>query len=484
MPDDNQSDMVAEDTPLVPSYSQASGDSKLHHDLIWAYVASGAKIASAAFVAGLLFRRAGAAEFAMFALIRGTIGVLNYTSLGLAPAMVRLLAEALAQSHPDSVLPTELQAEAIPHRPRPAGLSERSVYANGVSVAALSLALGLVLTLLYSHWFDHLHRVPPGIPDVALVVVWIGLGTLMRLFSDSSGAVLQTRGRIALDNKLLASAEVVWVISLLICGAKAIAHREPTLLVMAAFGYAIAGCYLAFVRAFVVSRLVQSPWPPAQSLVKWDVIGRLAAFGVLVLFAQLADYLYAPTDYILINRLLDPNLVATYAPAVQIDAGLLMLVSGLAAVLLPRAAIAHTTGSTQAVVHYYIRGTLASAAMLIIAAAGVYAISPWLFHVWFGAAPPNTRAILPLVLIHTIVGGSSAVGRSILLAMGKVSAFTVSTLTAGAINVAASYCFVHYLHLGLEGIIFGTIIAVIGRCALWMPWYVVRTLRKELAASA
>ncbi|HEX5241849.1 MAG TPA: hypothetical protein VFW23_01205, partial [Tepidisphaeraceae bacterium] len=139
---------------------------------------------------------------------------------------------------------------------------------------------------------------------------------------------------------------------------------------------------------------------------------------------------------------------------------------------------------TQAVVQYYIRGTLASAAMLVIAAAGVYAISPWLFRIWFGAAPPNTRAILPLVLIHTVVGGSSAVGRSILLAMGKVSAFTVSTLTAGAVNVVASYCFVHYLHLGLEGIIFGTIIAVIGRCALWMPWYVVRTLRKELALTA
>lgn len=484
MPNDKQSVMTAQDTPLIPDYGHSPAGSKLRHDLIWAYVASGAKIASAAFVAGLLFRRAGAAEFAMFALIRGTIGILNYTSLGLAPAMVRLLAEALARLHSDAVLPTELQAEAIPARPRPAGLSEREVYANGVSVAALSLGLGLILTLLYSHWFDRLHRVPAGVPDVALVVVWIGVGTLMRLFSDSSGAVLQTRGRIALDNKLLASSEVVWVVSLIACGARAIAHREPTLLVIAAFAYAIAGCYLASMRAFVVSRLVQSPWPPSQSLVKWKVIRRLAAFGALVLFAQLADYLYAPTDYILINRLLDPTLVATYAPAVQIDAGLLMLVSGLAAVLLPRAAIAHTTGSTHAVVQYYIRGTLASAAMLVIAAVGLYAISPWLFHIWFGAAPPNTRAILPLVLIHTVVGGSSAVGRSILLAMGKVGAFTISTLTAGTVNVVASYCFVHFLHLGLEGIIFGTIIAVIGRCALWMPWYVIRTLRKELAATA
>jgi len=36
---------------------------------------------------------------------------------------------------------------------------------------------------------------------------------------------------------------------------------------------------------------------------------------------------------------------------------------------------------------------------------------------------------------------------------------------------------VKYLHWGLRGIVLGTIVAVMGRCALWMPWYVMRTLR-------
>jgi len=35
--------------------------------------------------------------------------------------------------------------------------------------------------------------------------------------------------------------------------------------------------------------------------------------------------------------------------------------------------------------------------------------------------------------------------------------------------------------LGLNGIIYGTIVAVIGRCAIWQPWYVLRTLRREAA---
>ena len=81
------------------------------------------------------------------------------------------------------------------------------------------------------------------------------------------------------------------------------------------------------------------------------------------------------------------------------------------------------------------------------------------------------------MLIHTVIGGSSAVGRSILLGMGKVKPFTIAVLIAGVSNVLLSYIFVHYLHLGLKGIVFGTIVAVVGRCGIWMPWYILRQLR-------
>src|SRR5207244_5534653 len=109
---------------------------------------------------------------------------------------------------------------------------------------------------------------------------------------------------------------------------------------------------------------------------------------------------------------LGARVVATYAPAVQIDAGLLLLVSGLAAVLFPRSAIAHAAGDVAVVKRYYIRGTLASAGILVAGAAAVWALSPWLFRLWLGNSMDATRAILPLVLIHTIIGGSAMVGRS------------------------------------------------------------------------
>jgi Na+-driven multidrug efflux pump len=50
-------------------------------------------------------------------------------------------------------------------------------------------------------------------------------------------------------------------------------------------------------------------------------------------------------------------------------------------------------------------------------------------------------------------------------------------LLAGVSNVILSWLLVRYTNLGLKGIVLGTIIVVVLRCAVWMPWYVWRTLR-------
>jgi Na+-driven multidrug efflux pump len=63
--------------------------------------------------------------------------------------------------------------------------------------------------------------------------------------------------------------------------------------------------------------------------------------------------------------------------------------------------------------------------------------------------------------------------------MGKVKPFAIAALVAGVANVVLSYVFVKYFDLGLKGIVYGTIVAVVGRAVLWQPWYVLRTLKRE-----
>jgi O-antigen/teichoic acid export membrane protein len=416
----------------------------LRRDIVSAYVASGSRLASWILVTALVYRRAGAPAFAVLALVRTTIGLLNYTTLGLTPATVRMLAQEKSTGQ------------------------SSAVYSSALMLAALSAASAAILATVYALAFPWVHLLPPSLADTDLFpfVLMMGLGTSFRLGTEAAGAALQVRGRITLDNLLVGGAELLW---LLVC-----VTFMPHVSMLNAVGGAwlFSGAALAGARSICAQKTMGRE-AFSLSAVRPAMVKSLLSFGLLVALAQAADFLYAPTDNILINRFISPLTVAVYAPAIQIDAGLLLLVSGLAAVLLPHSAVAET----KQVRKFYIFGTLGSLSLLAFAAIAVWLLAGPIFQFWLGDSLPATQAILPLVLIHTVVGGSSAVGRSVLLAVGRVKPFTIAVLVAGAANVLLSFIFVRYCGLGLQGIVLGTIVAVIGRCAVWTPWYVLKTLQ-------
>src|SRR5438270_54173 len=117
----------------------------MRRDLLSAYVASAARIGSWAIISAAVFRLLGPGPFAVMALVRGTIGLLNYTTLGLAPAMVHLLAagdrarsgEAEIEIGENPVLPALPLAPQGPPTlgyasapPRPLRHTAESLYAN------------------------------------------------------------------------------------------------------------------------------------------------------------------------------------------------------------------------------------------------------------------------------------------------------------------------------------------------------------------
>ncbi|HYE18354.1 MAG TPA: oligosaccharide flippase family protein [Tepidisphaeraceae bacterium] len=508
---------------MSPATPLDAAPSSLKRDLLWAYAASASKILAWATVSALLYRH-NPADFALFALLRATIGILNYTSLGLAPAMIRLLATAPRR---DAAAPREGEAPSEPfalrepsdlsrdghqtapdapsspprtpsaapptggadilvcpdppvpilsystaRRPEDAPSPFERIVANGMLVGLICAAVGALLAVAYGQLFARLHSVPMRLQaNAPWLVMMVGFGMVIRLSSDAAGAALQARGQIALDNRLLVMTEVLWLVLFAL-------ERDKDI-VAAGTTYLLASVALWIGRAFYLGDAVRFR---SYRLAHWPTMRALLGYGAIVTIGQLADFLYAPIDYVLINRLLGYTDLAAYAPAVQIDAALLILVAGLAAVLLPRAALAHAQGAAgrATIWRYYLRGTLASAALLTAAACAVWLAAPVLLKLWLGDPMPATQAILPLVLIHTVAGGSSAVGRSILLATGHAKAFTISVLIAGVANVVLSYVFVRHFDMGLRGIVLGTITVVTARCLIWMPWYVYAALKRDL----
>ena len=460
----------------------------MRRDVLSAYAASGAKVLSWVIVSAVVFR-AGEVYFAILALIRGTLGLLNYTTVGLAPALIRLLAEARARPLP--VLDLDESGSGTLSYARPSALELRrsrpvdAAYLSGLAVALLSAGVALTVLLLYAATLFEWHYIPYQVTSARTAVILVGLGVILRLTSEAPAAVIQTGGWIGRDNAFLVVSELTWI-ALTPVGRWhdfGYVYRGDSVLHSACAAYALSGLLLLLLRLWVAARIVPLSLRDGGTVFIWGDVRRLLGLGSLIALAQLADFLYAPIDYVLINRLIGVDAVAQYAPAVQIDAGLFVLVAALSAVLLPKAALAHTAGDVTTLRGYYVRGTLLSAVLLMLSGVAVYFLSPWIFRVWLGNPMSATQAILPLVLIHTVLGGSAAVGRSILLGMGKVKAFAVAALVAGAANVVLSYAFVKYGGLGLKGIVYGTILAVIGRCVIWQPWYVLRTLRREGASA-
>lgn len=411
----------------------------------------------------------------MLALVRGTLAILNYTTLGLTPALVHLMAKAAT---PVRAIPVRDDDSSILTYADPsvqAGYDTvgplQRIYYSGRITATILAVVGCIVVLVLADNFAYWLNVTPGLRnEIGSLVWWIGLGMVLRLWSDASGAVLQTNHRIAIDNLLLVVSDVLWVALTTL-----VLTNDADGLPRVGMSFAAAGGVLAGLRLVAAESIARTFSRRIQ--VDWRAVRTILSMGLFVAAAQVADYLYAPIDMILINKLIDAETVADYAPAIQVDAGLLLLVGALAAVLLPKTALAHARQDRALIRRYYIRGTLASAVLLLLAAGVVWALAPWLFKLWLGEYRDGTRLILPLVLTSTVIGGSSAVGRSVLLGIGHVKAFTVSVLLAGIANVILSYALVRYFDLGLLGIVLGTVVVVVLRCAIWMPWYVMRRVR-------
>jgi len=431
-------------------------------------VVSGSRITAFLVVIATVMRVAGKLAFAQLGLIQSTVGLLEYAAVGLSPAIIRLTTEALR--HGDNDAGSNRSYETAPLLP-----AVRVVYANGFAMALLTALTGGLAVALFMPWFKTTHvnlQTGNTLFELALMVA---IATLLRMISDAPGAVLQTRGRIFADNLFLSLHEIVWgggtVIGLYVL------HwpwqRATGWPLMA--GSAMLLALRSILSHHMGSGVFERWWT------KFDgrIVRRLLLFGGMIVAAQMADFLYAPTDYLIITKLISFETVADYVPAVEVDGGMLLLASALALVLMPRTAIAHVSGDSRAVRRYYLLGTLATAAMLLVIAPFIWWASPFLFRLLLGNPFPATCAILPWMLIHTVIGGSSAVGRSILLAIGKVRAFTASVLIAGVANVVLNYTLVRFFHLGLKGIVLGTIVAATARCAIWLPWYTLRVLRQQ-----
>jgi hypothetical protein len=299
-------------------------------DIFWAYAASLARVSSWVVVYGALFRTVGAEAAALLVLVRWTLGLLNYASAGLGPAILHYAAKAgasapgLAPAHGFEIIAPSDAAGPIGN-PQFAIGNPLAIYRAGIALSWLGALLGA--TLLWGWTLSEGQA-----RGVAALVGLFGTGMLIDIAADAYGAVLQSRGRMRTDYQCQAGLETIWAA----LATTLVLTRGRTQL---DWQWGVGGAYLvaavttAALRAINARRLMgellgtKTAGPLSRE--RQDAGGRegrglyaqLLSFGGLVMLAQIADFLYAPTDFQLIRWLIDLKTVSFYAPAVQIDAG-------------------------------------------------------------------------------------------------------------------------------------------------------------------
>lgn len=408
--------------------------------------------------------------------MRGLATSVGYLGLAMGPVLLRRLV-----SLPEREATPERSGLSVLSYERRGGTGRTSGIVAGeaewaASSLATVLAVGLILTGLV--W------VMAGKNGLILGML---VGMLFRTMSEVPGAVMQSKGKLARDNCVVAAGEWAWPL-LLVVGP----GRVPFFSAFWNAGLEEAvGAYLLTGFAVLTLRwcvaVVTSPGllRPRIGGAASFVGSQLLAPAGLLLLSQLADFCYAPLNQYLIARLQDPTDVAAYAPALQIDAALLLLTSAVGAVLLPHATRALAQGEIAEVRRDYVRGSLASGGVLLVAAIPVAIGSETILRHWLGKnVLPSAAHIVPMVLVHTVIGGTAGIGRAVLLAAGRYRTYALVALAFGVAN-ATGAAIVLKAGWGVPGVVWVTIVTVSARCLLWMPWYTLRMLaRLETAGVA
>ena len=437
-------------------------------ELATAYAASFARVASWAVVAGLVYRHDGKIAFGAFSYQRAAITLMMVSGLGLAPALIILLPKIRAAAKKDAD-----------------GLTEDRLFGTAGQLAFAASCFLVIVGLYLSRFFPKTQFWVLFSSSFSAFLIATGL----RLISDVCGSWLQINGRLSRDYLLQAGSDLGWATAVLINAKLWPEMAAGTTLPFAATAYVGANAALGLARygTAIIDLTRQGRLSMCVPLVRdnrrrlrstLDASTLLLGTGGILLLAQIADLLYAPANQAIIKHYLSADALATYAPLLHIDAALLLGIGGLSNLLLPKSAIAHGAGDRATVRRYYELGTIVSVVFLAIGATLAWLFATPLFKAWFGNPLTATQAILPLVMIHTVIGGSASIGRSILFGIGQIKAYTIAAILGGVANVVLAILLVTQTKLGLKGIVLATIVTVTIRCAIWMPWYVLRALRE------
>jgi hypothetical protein len=283
----------------------------------------------------------------------------------------------------------------------------------------------------------------------------ICFGVIFRRLGDVSGAVLRASRSAAVDNNLQAAGEALWVLLLII------PQSTPALTV--ANAYAGSGAVACFIRWIAATTIVHRILPVLGLIDRHSMVQLLMPDAAQM--QVLADLMYLPATFVIMNWYLPVRALAEYASVVGIDLFLQFVASVLAAHWLQ--SLPADPSAARPVVGLVTQKLLITLSLLSL---GVWIFAPAIFQVWLGEHAPLACAVLPLALVHAILSGAGAAERFMLIRHGATGRIVKGTMVAGITNIGLTPLLLGGFNMGLIAVACVAILAYTAGYIARRPW--------------
>lgn len=398
-----------------------------------------------------VIRTLGKEQYALWPLIGTCTAVVALLPQGIGSGVGRFLAHALGGKRLEEVEQITSSAFA-------------ALVVAAVAYAGCAIALSVT--------FERLFDIPPGAA---------GVGPWAMLLAGLAGALRMPFG--VFQGGLRAAQ--CFVVTNAIRVAAFLLQAGLTVLVFNVFAPSLIGIAAVFFVVQIVSALVT--WWAARRAVPWQrvrwrsvdrkVLWRVTNFSFWVLVSSVAALLYWQTDYVVINKLLDPTCVTGYAVVVALVLAGYHLTQLGCSVLGPAVTVMHAQGDVPRIERAIYRANRAMVPVGSFPIVFAMVFGREILRVYVGAAyEPYAELFWFLGAGHLLCITHCSAGH-VPVAFGRMALPSLAALAAAGANVALSIVLVAKLGWGLRGVACGTLAAwVVYKTTFW-TWLVARMLQ-------
>ncbi|XPS85065.1 putative integral membrane protein involved in polysaccharide production [Desulfosarcina variabilis str. Montpellier] len=418
------------------------------------YISLLVELAAGLFLQAFIVRVLGRSQYSLWPITSACIGFVSLIPVGVGYGAGRFIAHSLSKGRLDEV--QQISSSLF----------------WGMCVTAIfyfAVAAGI------SFYFETLFTIPVGSEGVGpWIMLYLGMaGALAMPISVFRGGLVATQQYVAINTIgiFVCLLRVGLTVALFTIGLKNLVWvAAVSLMVSVMEGVAIWR---------VCRRLV--PWQQIRfSAFRWKILRETTSYSSLVLLLRLFNLLYYQTDYILINKMMEPTLVTGYAIVASFVLKIESVLNRGCGVIMPAVA------TLQAHCNYDRIARLVERTNRIIVPVAVPA---YLFLILFGEEVLSLyvgeeymeyAGLFYIIAAYEILWSTQKASRQVLHGLGKLGLYVPVHLFFAALNLVLSLFFVRVAGWGLYGLAAGTAISQVLLGPVFLNIYIGYLLKQPI----